>query len=64
MKTFICTYSDSKEFTKGKVYTSRSDFANKNLITSNNNLPFFIPAHGLLLLGLHDCAKFEEKKAK
>jgi hypothetical protein len=61
-KTFTCTFSDSKEFTTGKKYKSREDFANKNMVNSNNGIPFFVPAQGLLLLGYRNCARFEEVK--
>jgi hypothetical protein len=61
-KTFLCNFSDSAEFTTGKKYKSREDFANKNMVSSNNGMAFFIPDQGLLLLGYRNCARFEEVK--
>ena len=61
-KKFLCDFSDSAEFTKGKIYNSREDFANKNLVTSNNGMAFFIPSSRLLLLGYRKRVRFEEVK--
>ena len=61
-KKFLCNFSDSAEFTKGKIYKSREDFVNKNLVTSNNGMAFFIPTSRLLLLGYRKSVRFEEVK--
>jgi hypothetical protein len=61
-KRFLCNFSDSAEFTTGKIYNSREDFANKNLVTSNNGMAFFIPTSRLLLLGYRKSVRFEELK--